>query len=110
MLLSSGTVRSKRARSRRRCVGFLSLCALLIVAAATGCDDEKTCTASSECAAGEMCATAEAAPGPYHCLKNCGSDGKCSLGYECAYVTGADCPECDVIIRACVLAPPRPLR
>ena len=83
---------------------------MLVAVAWTGCDDEKQCTASSECASGEMCATAGNASGPYSCLKNCDPSGECPLGYECAYVTSADCPECDVITRACVLTPPRPLR
>ena len=54
-----------------------------------------------------MCATAGNAVGPYYCLKNCDPSGECALGYECAYVTNADCPTCDVITRACVLRAPR---
>jgi hypothetical protein len=37
-------------------------------------------------------------------------NGECPLGYACMNVTTADCPVCDVVIVACVAAPPRPLR
>jgi len=102
-------MRNDQAVTRGWRIGFLSACVLLAVAAPS-CDDERKCTASSECAAGEMCATAGNASGPYDCLKNCDPSGECPLGYDCAYVTNADCPVCDVITRACVLTPPRPLR
>jgi len=101
-------MRNDQAVTRGWRIGFLSACLLVLVGA--DCDDEKKCTASSQCTAGEMCATAGNASGPYYCLKNCDPSGECPLGYECAYVTNADCPVCDVITRACVLTPPRPLR
>jgi hypothetical protein len=106
LLLLPAGVRDSHAMSLGRRIGFLSLCALLMVAGAS-CDEQKTCAASAECASGEMCATAGNAAGPYYCLKDCTSSGECPAGHECAYVTNADCPVCDVITRACVIAPPR---
>ena len=42
-------------------------------------------------------------------LQDCTADGECPLGFECVGVTNADCPVCDVITNACVVARPRPL-
>ena len=106
MLLRRARMRKNQVMARGWRIGFLSVCVLLLVAVAS-CDDAKTCKASTECSAGEMCATAGNAAGPYYCLKNCDPSGECALGYECAYVTNADCPTCDVITRACVLRAPR---
>ena len=92
---------AKQARSRGGRLGFLSLCLLLL--AWTGCEPE-TCTASAECAAGQLCGGA--GTGPYHCLADCTDDGKCASGFQCVGVTSADCPVCQVVTNACIADPP----
>ena len=79
MLLRRARMRKNQVMARGWRIGFLSVCVLLLVAVAS-CDDAKTCKASTECSAGEMCATAGNAVGPYYCLKNCDPSGECALG------------------------------
>jgi hypothetical protein len=92
----------KPAMSRATRIGLLSLCALLMTAGS--CWDEETpCKASSECAAGEICAGAGA--GPYYCLVDCTESGTCAQG-TCTGLTSADCPTCDVVTNAYLVNQP----
>jgi hypothetical protein len=89
---------------RASAVSFLIALALLF--APSACSEDQTCMFSSDCASGQICAAP--GQGPLHCLDACAPDGTCRPGFICDYVTGGDCLTCQVVIRACVVAPPPP--
>jgi hypothetical protein len=78
--------------------------ALALLVSPSGCSDEQTCQLLTDCAPGQICAAP--GQGPLHCLDACAQDGTCRAGFICSNVTAAPCFVCDVVIRACVVAPP----
>src|SRR5689334_16042484 len=85
-------------------VGILSTCLTSLLLLGSACDDEKTCSSGLDCAAGQICAGTY--PGPYHCFRACSAEGTCPTGLRCETVDTPVCIQCDVVTRACVLAPP----
>jgi len=95
-------VPAKRRRGSHSAVSFLIACALVVAFA--GCSDDATCKSSADCAASQICSLV--GQGSPHCLDDCAQDGSCRPGFTCEIVAYADCFACDVVVRACVLAPP----
>jgi hypothetical protein len=93
------------AKQLNHCAPVVSfLIALALLFTPSGCSDDPACMFSSDCATGQICAAA--GQGPLHCLDPCAQDGTCRPGFICDYVTSGDCPVCQVVVRACVVAPP----
>ena len=78
--------------------------ALALLVSPSGCSDEQTCQLLTDCAPGQICGAP--GQGPLHCLDPCAQDGTCRPGFTCDYVTSGDCLVCQVVVRACVVAPP----
>lgn len=87
-------------------IGWLMACVVAWLVAGTGCNDEKICKSGLDCEANQICAGTY--PGPYHCLAACSTEATCPTGFRCEAVDTPVCIQCDVVTRACVLAPPAP--
>jgi hypothetical protein len=95
-------VSAKRPKRRALAVSFLMALPLLI--SQSGCSGQDTCARNTDCAPNQMCA--RSGQGPLQCLDSCAQDGTCRPGFTCEIIAMADCLACDVVVRACVVAPP----